>query len=47
MAPFVCIEPWEGLPDYTTATGNLKDKITATKLGPGNEKAYTYSIEIA
>lgn len=47
MAPFVCIEPWEGLPDFTDASGNLEEKKTATKLPQNSEKAYSYSIEIA
>lgn len=47
MGPFVCIEPWDGLPDYVDASGDLKKKKTATILAPKTENAYTYSIEIA
>lgn len=47
MGPFVCIEPWDGLPDYSDASGNLEEKKTSTKLAPNSEKAYSYSIEIA
>ncbi len=47
MAPYVCIEPWEGLPDYSDASGDLNEKRTVTKLSPNDEKAYSYSIEIA
>ncbi len=47
MGPFVCIEPWQGLPDFTDASGLLEDKKTVTKLDKKSEIAYKYSIEIA
>jgi galactose mutarotase-like enzyme len=31
-APFVCIEPWVGLPDNTNATGKLNEKFAIQKL---------------
>ena len=34
-APFLCIEPWHGLPDFVDFTGELKDKAGIQKLGVG------------
>ncbi len=47
VGPFVCIEPWNGLPDFADASGELTEKKTATVLAPKSENAYSYSIEIA
>lgn len=34
-APFVCVEPWFGLADYTDFDGELPEKDGIQKLGPG------------
>ena len=47
MAPFVCIEPWAGLPDFADAKGELTQRKTIIKLAPKKENAYKYSIEFA
>ena len=45
-APFVCIEPWYGLPDYDDATGELADKRSQLLLPPGAAQTYVHSITI-
>ncbi len=46
-APFVCLEPWQGLADYTDATGLLSEKKGIHLLMPGksHRAAYTISFE--
>jgi galactose mutarotase-like enzyme len=46
-APFVCIEPWHGLPDSTDASGNLVEKEGILSLGPRESFSTGYGIEIA
>lgn len=36
-AEFVCIEPWNGLPDYTDTDGDLKNKAGIIPLKPNDE----------
>jgi galactose mutarotase-like enzyme len=45
-APFVCIEPWHGLPDSTDATGELTEKEGILALEPRAEFTTGYRIEI-
>lgn len=44
IAPFVCIEPWQGTADYEFATGRLEEKVGAVTLKP--EKTYVSSFDI-
>jgi galactose mutarotase-like enzyme len=43
-APFICIEPWFGLPDLGGASGELKNKKAIQRLG--NKKVFKCSHEI-
>ncbi|MCR5888695.1 aldose 1-epimerase family protein [Hymenobacter sp. J193] len=45
-APFVCIEPWQGVASSVTDSGALIDKEGIRILGPGQEYATSYSITI-
>ncbi len=45
-APFVCIEPWHGLPDSTAATGNLADKEGILGLEPGGLFTTGYRVDV-
>jgi galactose mutarotase-like enzyme len=45
-APFVCIEPWYGLPDPTDASGELSEKEGIMRLEPGACHAAGYRISI-
>ena len=45
-APFLCIEPWHGLPDSTAATGNLAEKEGILSLEPAGLFATGYRIEM-
>jgi galactose mutarotase-like enzyme len=45
-APFVCIEPWHGIPDSTAATGTLADKEGIMGLEPGGIFTTGYRVEV-
>lgn len=46
QAPFLCIEPWAGLPADDGAVDDLRTKSSMARIAPGEEKAYSYSIAI-
>ena len=46
QAPFVCLEPWIGLPAYADETGNFEDKPYHIKLIPGQAFHTWYQVEI-
>lgn len=45
-APFVCIEPWTGMPDMVDSNKQIKDKKGITKLEPKSEKTFLHSITV-
>jgi galactose mutarotase-like enzyme len=45
--PFLCLEPWSGLLDSPSATGELSQKEGILRLELGGEFTSTYRIEIA
>jgi len=45
-APFLCIEPWYGLPDRTDADQRFETKEGIISLAPGETHSTTYRIEI-
>lgn len=45
-APFVCIEPWNGLPAHLNETGNFEDKPYAIKLPIGEKYSVGYSVKV-
>jgi len=45
-ASFLCIEPWQGYADTTTASGKLEEKEGIIQLGTGNEYHASFSIQI-
>jgi galactose mutarotase-like enzyme len=45
--PFLCIEPWYGLPDGPNATGELSEKEGILRLEAGGSFTSTYRLEIA
>ncbi|MFA6400777.1 MAG: aldose 1-epimerase family protein [Salinivirgaceae bacterium] len=45
-APFICIEPWQGISDSVNSDGHFKNKEGIIKLQPGKQHAAQYSIEI-
>ncbi|HET7839678.1 MAG TPA: hypothetical protein VFL04_07955, partial [Rectinemataceae bacterium] len=45
-APFVCIEPWHGIPDSTDRSGELTLKEGILGLDPGESFATGYRVEI-
>lgn len=42
-APYVCIEPWCGLPDYDGAPGEIMQKNDLFRLIPGGEKIIRFA----
>ena len=45
-APFVCIEPWHGIPDMSDTSGNLVDKEGILSLEPRGIFSTGYRVEI-
>ena len=45
-APFVCIEPWHGIPDMSDTSGNLVDKEGIQALEPRGVFTTGYRVEI-
>jgi len=43
-APYVCIEPWNGLPDFTDHNGKLEQKVHINKLNSGESCTFTHSF---
>lgn len=43
-APFICLEPWQGLPDYNQQDGNWLNKKGNDCLLPNEFKMYSWSI---
>ena len=45
-APFLCIEPWHGIPDMSDASGNLMDKEGIISLEPRTAFSTGYRVQI-
>ena len=45
-APFLCIEPWHGIPDMSDATGNLADKEGILALESRSSFSTGYRVEV-
>lgn len=45
-APFLCLEPWAGLPALADETGGIMDKPYVTVLQPGMTKSFHYAMSI-
>jgi galactose mutarotase-like enzyme len=45
-APFLCIEPWHGIPDMSDTTGNLVDKEGILSLEPRASFTTGYRVQI-
>lgn len=43
-APYLCLEPWNGLPAFEDETGNFEDKPFVTLLKAGESKTVGYSV---
>lgn len=43
-APFVCLEPWTGMPDYVDVSGVLAEKPFITALLDGEEKKHFHRV---
>ena len=45
-APYVCIEPWNGLPSEVVSDEELTKKPAIIALDPNKEYSAAYSVEI-
>lgn len=45
-APFVCLEPWYGLPDLVGHNKNVLDKVGIIKLLPSEKFSTSYTIKV-
>ena len=46
QAPFVCLEPWNGLPAHLGESGNFEDKPYAITLEPGKKYSVGYKVTV-
>ena len=44
-APYLCIEPWEGLPALENETGHFEDKPYCIKLDMGKSYSFSYKMQ--
>jgi len=44
-SPYVCLEPWNGMPAYDDETGNFEDKPYVVTLAPGESKRVGYTVK--
>ena len=45
-APFLCLEVWNGLPDFEHTSGNFEAKTGNNTLPPGQERIFRHSISV-
>ncbi len=45
-APYVCIEPWQGMFDTPEVSGKIEEKPYIMTLKPNEEYVFTYTVEI-
>ena len=45
-SPYVCLEPWNGLPADVDETTDAKSKKYSITLAPGEEYTVGYSVEL-
>ena len=45
MAPYICLEPWNGLPPVIGESGNFEDKPYIRMLKPNEEYSVGYKVE--
>lgn len=45
-APFLCIEPWRGMASPVGWDGDFVDKPGVVLLAPGEERAFTWRVEV-
>lgn len=45
-APFVCLEPWQGLADTTASKGELTQKFGINQLEPNHDFKCSYTIQV-
>jgi len=45
-APFICLEPWHGLPSFANESGNFEDKPHLIRIKPNDTKTLSYSVTI-
>jgi galactose mutarotase-like enzyme len=45
-APYLCLEPWQGIPAVKGEGPAIKDKAYAVVLNPGGERSFSYSLHV-
>jgi galactose mutarotase-like enzyme len=46
QAPYICLEPWNGLPARADETGHFEDKPYHIEIAPGERFSAGYQMEI-
>ena len=44
--PYICLEPWNGVPAFVDESGNFEDKPYLQTLAPNEERAVSYSVKL-
>lgn len=44
MAPFICVEPWAGLPDKIGYDGEIKDKLGIQSIDRNKSRVYRFEV---
>ena len=44
-APYICLEPWNGLPAFTDDSGDFEDKPYIVTLAKGESKTVSYTVK--
>lgn len=45
-APYICIEPWDGLPDVVGCDGNIANKVSVKSLDLGGEYVFSHTLTV-
>lgn len=45
-APYICIEPWDGLPDVVGCSGDITEKVSVKTLGEGEEYVFSHTLTV-
>lgn len=45
-APFICLEPWYGLPSFANESGNFEDRPHIIRINPNGSKTLSYSVSV-
>lgn len=45
-APYICIEPWDGIPDVVGCSGDITEKESVVTLGAGENYVFSHTLTV-